>query len=230
MKVLLQLVFFVFSFQLFAQPSYDFNEIAIGFSRPIDIANAGDGTNRLFVAEKQGIIRIIELDNSNNVLTEPFLDISGIIDNSQNEQGLLGLAFHPEYPDSGYIYVNYTRDPGPGLDRTVVERYNVSSTNPDSIDENTGLTIIEVEQDFTNHNGGDLNFGPDGYLYIGMGDGGSGGDPNCRAQDTLFLLGKMLRLMIILIKGILVLVPRFGLWDLEIPGDLVLILSTWNYI
>ena len=195
-KHLLALLSFsiLFFTPLYAQPDIDFELVASGFDKPVDITNAGDGTNRLFVVEREGFIRIIELNNSNNVLATPFLDINTLVDHSGGEQGLLGLAFHPDFSTNGYFYVNYTRDPGPGLDRTVIARYSINDGNPDVADPASAFTILEIEQDFGNHNGGDLNFGPDGYLYIAMGDGGDGGDPNCRSQDMTQLLGKMLRI------------------------------------
>ncbi|NNF35770.1 MAG: T9SS type A sorting domain-containing protein [Saprospiraceae bacterium] len=155
-----------------------------GFSDPVDIAHAGD--SRLFIVEQGGVIRIID---GGTVLPAPFLDISTIVNSGANERGLLGLAFHPNYSTNGYFFVNYTNSSG----HTVVARYSVSA-NPDIGDSGSALPIITIVQDFNNHNGGDLNFGPDGYLYIGMGDGGDGGDPNNRAQDGLNLLGKMLRI------------------------------------
>jgi hypothetical protein len=185
----------VFSFWIllgFSQPDIDFASIATNFNRPVDIANAGDGSNRLFIVEKPGIIKIIDL-SSNTVLSSAFLNIESRVDDASNEQGLLGLAFHPNYSANGFFYVNYVHDPGPGLDRTRISRFQVSS-NPNIANASSESILLEIEQDFGNHNGGDINFGPDGYLYIGMGDGGSGGDPNCRAQDPDELLGKMLRI------------------------------------
>jgi len=118
-----------------------------------------------------------------------------LVDDTGGEQGLLGLAFHPDFAGNGRFFVNYTRDPpGNGLDRTVVARYQVSGQNPNIADPASATTILEVEQDFANHNGGDIHFGPDGYLYVGMGDGGGAEDPNNRAQDRGELLGSMLRI------------------------------------
>lgn len=158
---------------------------AEGFSNPVSIANAGD--ERLFIVERAGLIRII--DGEGNVEPTPFLDISGII-TAGGEQGLLGLAFHPDYSDNGYFYINYTDLDG----NTVIERYEVSESNPDIADDQSGMLILEFDQPFDNHNGGDIKFGPDGYLYIGTGDGGDGGDPQDNAQDLSTLLGKMLRI------------------------------------
>jgi glucose/arabinose dehydrogenase len=161
-----------------------------GLNSPVAVRHAGDGRGRLFIVEQAGVIRIWD---GTGLVPTPFLNISSIVDSEYNEQGLLGLAFHPNYASNGYFYVNYTYDPGAGLDRTRIARYSVSAGNPDVAD-TAETVILEIEQDFSNHNGGDIHFGPDGYLYICMGDGGSGGDPNDRAQDRTKLLGKMLRI------------------------------------
>ena len=159
-------------------------QYATGFTRPVDIANAGD--DRLFIVEQAGIIRII--DGSGTVLATPFLNISGIVNDDENEQGLLGLVFHPNYSTNGLFYVHYTRSD----DASVIARYRVS-TDP-NVANTTGSVIMTVPQPYWNHNAGDLAFGGDGYLYIAMGDGGSGGDPGDRAQDPQELLGKILRI------------------------------------
>ncbi|MFK7976050.1 MAG: sorbosone dehydrogenase family protein [Halioglobus sp.] len=163
---------------------------ASGLSRPVVIENAGD--ERLFVAEQAGRIRIIEPDGS--VLSEPFLDIENRVDDGASEMGLLGLAFHPDYANNGYFYVYYTYDPGPGLDRTRVSRFTVSEGDANLADANSELILLEFEQRFSNHNGGDIHFGPFGYLHIASGDGGAGGDPFDFSQTTSSLLGKMLRI------------------------------------
>jgi glucose/arabinose dehydrogenase len=160
--------------------------VADGFVEPVAVTGAGDGSGRLFVAEQQGRIRIV----GGGV----FLDISARVDSVDNEQGLLGLAFHPGYASNGYFFVNYTHDPGPGLDTTRVSRFQVSAADPGVADPASESVLLEFEQDFSNHNGGDLHFGPDGFLYIASGDGGSGGDPNDRGQSLDTLLGKILRL------------------------------------
>lgn len=164
------------------------NEIvASGFNKPVQVAHAGDGTGRLFVVEQIGKIRIIK---NGQVLGTPFLDISGLV-SCCGERGLLGLAFHPNYTSNGYFYVNYTRASDGD---TVIARYSVS-VNPDIANPASASILLIVDQPYANHNGGQLLFGPqDGYLYIGMGDGGSGGDPQNHAQNIDSLLGKMLRL------------------------------------
>ena len=156
-----------------------------GFSDPLNLQHAND--ERLFVVEQGGRIKIIQ--GNGTVNTVPFLDISGQI-SSGNERGLLGLAFHPDYANNGYFYVNYTLPNGD----TQVSRFSVDTGNPDLADINSALPIIGYAQPFSNHNGGNLAFGPDGYLYISSGDGGSSGDPGNRAQNINLLLGKLLRI------------------------------------
>ncbi len=162
--------------------------IASGLTLPVGITHAGDGTNRLFVIEKVGRIRIIK---NGAVLPIPFLDVSALVSGG-SEQGLLGLAFHPDYATNGFFYVYYTDRVGVG--NTVVARYRVSSANPDLADPATRTQILYVVQPYTNHNAGHLAFGPDGYLYIALGDGGSGGDPLNSGQRLDTLLGKLLRI------------------------------------
>jgi glucose/arabinose dehydrogenase len=158
--------------------------VATGLNQPVTITHAGD--SRLFVVEKPGRIRIVRADGT--VEPTPFLDISGLV-STGSEQGLLGLAFHPQYASNGKFYVDYTDTAG----TTVVAGYHVSG-NPDIADASSAQTVLTVAQPFANHNGGDITFGPDGYLYIGLGDGGSACDPGDRAQDPTVLLGKLLRI------------------------------------
>ena len=165
---------------------------ATGFDSPVEITNAGD--SRLFVVQKGGLIRI--LNTNGTVNTTPFLNISTLI-SSDGERGLLGLAFHPNYTTNGYFFVNYTNISG----NTVIARYSVNSGNPD-IANTTATILMTISQPYSNHNGGSIKFGSDGYLYIAMGDGGSGGDPEGYAQNltinasfpTRVFLGKMLRI------------------------------------
>ena len=160
--------------------------------RPVVITHAGDESNRLFIVEQAGVIRIVDLADD-TLLPTPFLDITTLVEDGANEQGLLGLAFHPEFENNGQFYVNYTYDPGPGDDRTRIAMYQVSPGDPNVADP-TEEVILEFEQDFSNHNGGDIHFDPDGYLVIASGDGGDGNDPNNRGQTLDTLLGKMLRI------------------------------------
>ena len=160
---------------------------ATGFSSPTELTHAGD--DRMFLVQQNGAIKIINPDgtvNPNNFLTLT----SSKVNFSANERGLLGLAFHPNFANNGFFYVNYTRA---GDAATAIERYSISA-NPNVADPASGAVLLTVAQPFNNHNGGTIKFGPDGYLYIGMGDGGSGGDPGNRAQNINENLGKMLRI------------------------------------
>lgn len=159
---------------------------ASGLNRPVNLKHAGD--SRLFAAEQDGIIKIINSDGSVN--STPFLDIDTRVNSSGSEQGLLGLAFHPNYATNGYFFVNYINNSG----NTVVSRFSRDSSNPSIADPNSELIILSFSQPFSNHNGGELQFGPDGYLYISSGDGGSGGDPQDNGQDLGTFLGKILRI------------------------------------
>jgi glucose/arabinose dehydrogenase len=158
--------------------------VADGLSEPVDLTAPPGDTTRIFIVEKTGKIRILK---GGQVLSRAFLDISGLVSND-SEQGLLGLAFHPQYASNGKFYVDYTDVSG---DTRVVE-YLVSS-DPESASA-VSREILFVDQPFSNHNGGQVAFGPDGYLYIGFGDGGDGGDPRGNGQDLNVLLGKILRI------------------------------------
>ena len=162
----------------------EIESFATGFSSPVNVKHAGD--NRLFVAERAGIIKIV---NDEGVLNAtPFLDINALVTNNGGEQGLLAMAFHPDYVTNGYFYVNYIDNSG----NTVISRFTRDTF--DSANPNSELVLMNIIQPFANHNGGDMHFGADGFLYISTGDGGSGGDPGNRAQDLTLLLGKMLRI------------------------------------
>jgi len=159
------------------------------FTQPIDLQYPPDESNRLFVVEQEGYIYVFENDVFVTDKTI-FLDIRDRIV-FEGERGLLGLAFHPDYENNGYFFVNYT---APGPLRTVVSRFQVTADDPDVGDESSEHIIIEINQPFTNHNGGQVVFGPDGYLYIGMGDGGAGGDPYGHGQNLNTLHSSMLRI------------------------------------
>jgi glucose/arabinose dehydrogenase len=157
-----------------------------GFSQPVHVTHAGDGTGRLFVVEQAGRIRLVK---NGTLQATPFLDIHTRV-GCCGEQGLLSAAFPPGFAASGRFYVDYTNTAG----NTVIARYRVTG-NPDVADPASEQIILPIAQPFANHNGGQLAFGPnDGYLYIGMGDGGSSGDPGNRAQNPADLLGKILRI------------------------------------
>lgn len=160
----------------------------LSFSRPLYLDHAGDGSDRLFVVEQSGIIQVFE-NNASTSNRSVFLDIQDRVDDSGNEEGLLGLAFHPDYANNGFFYVNYTAD-----NQTIISRFEVSGSNPDQADSGSETVILTYNQPFSNHNGGHLAFGPDGYLYIASGDGGSGGDPDENAQNLKTLLGNILRI------------------------------------
>lgn len=157
-----------------------------GFRDPTMIAVAGDGSGRLFVTERPGRVRIVE----NGELREsPFLDITDRVGSGGQEQGLLSVAFHPRYTENGWLFVNYTDRRG----TTVISRFTVGA-DPSAVDAAGEHVLLTIAQPAANHNGGLLVFGPDGYLYVGMGDGGGAGDQYRNAQNRGTLLGKLLRL------------------------------------
>jgi len=176
-----------------APTSWDPNRVDVGFStlttvpgRPLAISNAGDGSGRLFVAEQGGRVYIVR---SGGVIATPFLDISDQISGG-GEQGLLGIAFHPNFATDRRVFVDYTNTSGD----TVVSSFQVDPRTPDLVVPGSEVVVLTVAQPFSNHNGGAIQFGPDGYLYIALGDGGSGGDPQNNGQRLDTLLGKILRI------------------------------------
>lgn len=161
------------------------------FNSVTDIQAPPDGSNRLFVLQRPGRVVVFENDPATSQKSV-FLDISNQVD-TQGEGGILGLAFHPEYGQNGRFFVYYaTSQDGPF--RSVVSQFTVSSADPNQADPGSEQVVLTVDQPYTNHNAGQLQFGPDGYLYVGLGDGGSGGDPEENGQDPTTLLGSMLRL------------------------------------
>ncbi|WGF92598.1 PQQ-dependent sugar dehydrogenase [Aequorivita marisscotiae] len=183
-NTLLSLLFFIISASVFSQ-DVSIELFKDNFNQPLSLQHAND--DRLFVVEKGGQIKVIQGDGTIN--STPFLNISAQI-STNSERGLLGMAFHPEYANNGYFYVNYTDISG----NTQISRFTVDSTNPDLADPASELPILDYSQPAPNHNGGNLAFGPDGYLYIASGDGGSSGDPDNRGQNLGSLLGKILRI------------------------------------
>ena len=170
---------------IWAAPSIEIKPIITGLVKPVSITHAGDGSGRLFITLQGGLIVVYD---GNEVLPAPYLDLSTLV-SSGGEQGFLSTAFHPNYKSNGFFFVNYTNTNGD----TVVARYTVSA-DPNVANPDSALVVLTMTQPYSNHNGGQLQFGPDGYLYIGMGDGGSGGDPENKAQNPGTLLGKMLRI------------------------------------
>lgn len=171
-----------------AQPDLLVNSLT-SVSSPVDITGSGDNSGRLFLVEKAGRIRIFDL-NTNTLLTGNFLNINTLVSNS-GEKGLLGLAFHPNFASNGYFYVNYVHN---GTNNTRISRFKADPPSSNTVDPATELILLSVPQPFDNHKAGDLAFGPDGYLYIPLGDGGSAGDPGNRSQNPQQLLGKLLRI------------------------------------
>lgn len=162
--------------------AYTWSQVASGLDRPVDLQS--DPSGRLWVVEKPGQIHILQ---NGQVIEPPLLNIEDLVNATSNEMGLLGLALHPNFSENGFFYVNYT---GAGGD-TFISRF---TANGDTADPSSEVILLRVTQPFPNHNGGTMNFGPDGYLYAGLGDGGSGGDPNGNGQSLDTLLGKILRI------------------------------------
>lgn len=185
MKTIFTFIFSVVFHFTYSQ-TIGLTSFATGFTNPIEIAHPNND-NRLFVVEQGGKIKIVNPDGTTNMT--PFLTLTTSTISTGGERGLLGLTFHPNYASNGYFYVNYTNTAG----NTVIARYSVSS-DPNVADATSSTILLTINQPFANHNGGCIKFGPDGYLYIGMGDGGNAGDPGKRAQNPNELLGKMLRI------------------------------------
>lgn len=162
-------------------------EYASGFVKPVEIIGMPDG--RMLVIEQRGSIKVVQADGS--VSAGFFMDIQSTVNDNANERGLLGLALDPNFAQNGFFYVNYSKN---STGATQISRFSVDAADPNKGDPTSEFKILEIAQPFSNHNGGCLKFGPDGYLYIGMGDGGSGGDPQQNAQNGQNLLGKMLRI------------------------------------
>jgi glucose/arabinose dehydrogenase len=179
-----------------APAAFDPSAVALGFSRvtpthtyskPVLVTHAGDNSGRLFIVEQTGRVRIVTREGT--LLSTPFIDLTASVSKG-SEQGLLGLAFHPGFRTNGKVYVNFTTTSGD----TAINEYRVTTAGANTVNRATGRRVITIDQPYSNHNGGHIAFGPDGYLYAGMGDGGGAGDPENRAQNLNSLLGKMLRL------------------------------------
>jgi glucose/arabinose dehydrogenase len=170
-----------------AAPAIRLSLVVGGLSSPVFATSARDDSGRLFIVEKTGKVRIWK---NGTLLGTPFMNLEGAV-STGSEQGLLGLAFSPGFKTNHRVYIDYTRLNGD----TVISEYRAGTTgNPDLVDWHTGRVILKVTQPYANHNGGMLAFGRDGYLYIGLGDGGGAGDPGNRAQSLSTLLGKLLRI------------------------------------
>jgi glucose/arabinose dehydrogenase len=167
-------------------------DVVSGLTNPLYVTHAGDGSGRLFVVQQGGVIAVIQ---DGQLLEGPFLDVSGLVSREAlgtgyTERGLLGLAFHPAYAENGLLFINYTDRNG----HSVVARYQVSPDNANHADPGSAAPLLYLQQPYANHNGGHMAFGPDGYLYVSFGDGGSGGDPQGHGQNLTTLLGTILRL------------------------------------
>jgi len=185
---LLPFLIFIFFLDLEAKTVVVNSFPNLTFLNPIDIQHAGDNSNRLFVVSQNGAIHVFE-NNSEVEVSSIFFNITDEVLYG-GEQGLLGLAFHPDFSENGFFFVNYTAG---NPRRTVIARFSVSS-NPNIADPSSKIILLEINQPYSNHNGGQIAFGQDGFLYISLGDGGSGGDPQNRAQDLSTLLGKIVRI------------------------------------
>lgn len=188
-------------------PSITLNEIASGYNSPVHLTHAGDGTDRIFIVEQAGQIEILGVGT--------FLDITGRVRDDGNEEGLLSVAFPPDFENSGVFYVYFTDDRAGNQGNNVLARFRVFESDPNSADPNSEQILITFEHPVhSNHNGGQLFFGPDDYLYISTGDGGGGGDPDENAQDLTSPLGKILRIDVGAAPGA---VPTPGPYTLYLP-------------
>jgi len=197
MRPLLLILLFCGGVILSAQtsPTVVFEDLGLNLSAPVDLTHAGDGSDRLFAVQRNGLIKVIDLA-TNELLEGDYLDIVSRV-RSGGERGLLGLAFHPDFASNGYFFVNYTsRTRGDSISNgtSVIARFQAETAGSGQVNPETEVILLTVRQPFGNHNAGDLAFGPDGYLYVPFGDGGSANDPDDYSQDSTALLGKMLRL------------------------------------
>ncbi len=199
-----------------AQDGVGLREFVSGVTQPTTITHAGDGSGRLFIAEKTGRLRVVQ---DGTLLPTPFLDLSDKV-STNSERGLLGVAFHPQYVSNGRFFVNYTDVGGD----TVVAEFRVSS-EPNIADASSERVLMKIGQHRPNHNGGQIAFGPDAYLYIGTGDGGGGGDPRNDSQNTLNLLGNILRIDVDTPPGVAYAIPA----DNPFVGNPAVLDEIWAY-
>jgi glucose/arabinose dehydrogenase len=184
-------LFLLLGSNLYSQsPTVEFTPVITNLVEPMQITHAGDGKNRMFIVLKEGIVKVY---SSTYTYLGNFLDITGIP--AINEQGLLSIAFHPNYRLNGYFYVMYTAAGNASIANfTTIDRYTVSSSNENQANPTSKLNILTIPHTYSNHNGGDMHFGKDGFLYIYTGDGGSSNDPEENSQNPASYLGKMLRI------------------------------------
>ena len=193
------ILYIIILFLSIIQSSYNIQNAFpnLSFQDPVGIYHAGDNTNRLFIIEQEGRIKVFE-NNSSISNAQTFLDIRSIVDQDSGytEEGLLGLAFHPNYNENGYFYVHYTDHLNGNINspRNIISRFSVNNNNPNQANINSEEIILIVNQPYHNHNGGQMGFGIDGYLYISFGDGGSAGDPQGNGQNLSTLLGSIIRI------------------------------------
>ena len=161
---------------------------SVSYPRMVHITYPDDGTARFFLVLQPGQVKVFSRETASPSI---FLDISDRISNEGNEEGLLGLAFHPDYSENGYLYIYYSTD---SPRRSVLSRFSVKEDDPNQANPDSEVIVMEIPQPFNNHNGGQIVFGPDDYLYVGLGDGGSRGDPNRHGQNLETLLGSILRI------------------------------------
>ncbi|HEU5430359.1 MAG TPA: PQQ-dependent sugar dehydrogenase, partial [Thermomicrobiales bacterium] len=174
--------------------AFGLTPVVTGLDQPAYVADPNDGSGRLFIVERPGRILIVR---GGKLLPQPFLDLSSIVTSQGQEQGLLSVAFDPNFKTNGEFYVGYTANTsrtGGGVGDDTIARYKVSANDSNQADPASGEVLLAIDDPYPNHNGGLVMFGPDGYLYAGFGDGGSQGDPNGNGQNTHVLLGKVLRL------------------------------------
>ncbi len=196
-------------------------DIGVSVGPNVGIRHAGDGSGRKFLIDQDGIVRVI--DAGNNLLPTAFLNITGKVA-CCGERGLLGLAFHPDYETNGLFFVSYTKE-GSNTGDSIIERYSVSAGDPNVADAASGVVLMRVVQLASNHNGGDIHFGPDGYLYISLGDGGPQGNPGNEAQELDSMLGKILRIDVdqttpaVTSQNLCGINDAGGAWNYAIPND-----------
>ena len=203
---------------------------ATGFNRPVFLTHAGDGSQRLYVVERGGIIRVLEDGRTAPI---PFLDLSERVNDGRSEQGLLGMAFDPNFAETGRFFVNYTA----ADDATIIARMSVLDGDPSLADPASYEQILRIEQPARNHNAGMLAFGPDGYLYVGLGDGGGAGDEYGNGQNPSSLLGKMLRIDVTSASDQPYLIPADNPWverdweGVDVPDEIwsVGLRNPWRY-